>query len=105
MLPGSRFPSEDCYSLVLDKALHATTIKLAGSANPSFLLLQTSRFPSYLQYLIPSNHTPAMSAINKYPAESVDKKEKREHAVDGLEAGDESDGPLSFTALIQEGEN
>jgi hypothetical protein len=46
-----------------------------------------------------------MSAINEYPAESVDKKEKREHAVDGLEAGDESDGPLSFTALIQEGEN
>jgi hypothetical protein len=46
-----------------------------------------------------------MSAINEYPAESVDKKEKREDTVDGLEAGDESDGPPSFTALIQEGEN
>jgi len=46
-----------------------------------------------------------MSAINQYPAESVDQKEKREHAVDGLEAGDESDGALSFTALIQEGKN
>jgi hypothetical protein len=37
MLPGSRFPSKNGYSMVLDKALHATTIKLAGSANPSFL--------------------------------------------------------------------
>jgi hypothetical protein len=46
-----------------------------------------------------------MSAIHEYPAESVDKKEKREYAVDGFEAGDESDGPPSFTALIQEGEN
>jgi hypothetical protein len=46
-----------------------------------------------------------MSAINEYPTESVDQKEKREYAVEGLEAGDESDGPLSFTALIEEGEN
>jgi hypothetical protein len=48
-----------------------------------------------------------MSGINNYPDDLVDKQEKRdpEYAVDGLEAGDESDGVLSFTALIEEGEN
>jgi len=42
-----------------------------------------------------------MSAVNNYPTESVEKK--GEYNVDGLEAGNESDGGLSFTALIEEG--
>jgi hypothetical protein len=44
-----------------------------------------------------------MSAIDRYPDDSVEKKEQRdpESAVD--DAGNESDGVLSFTALIEEG--
>jgi hypothetical protein len=44
-----------------------------------------------------------MSAVNNTPIDSVDKQEKGEYAVDGLEPGNESDGGLSFTALIEEG--
>jgi hypothetical protein len=48
-----------------------------------------------------------MSTINRYPDDIVDKQEKAdpEYGVDGIEAGNESDGPLSFTALIEEGED
>lgn len=48
-----------------------------------------------------------MSAINNYENNYEEKQEKRdpESAIDGLDAGDESDGVLSFTALIEEGEN
>jgi hypothetical protein len=49
----------------------------------------------------------AMSAINEHPTEGIESKEKKEYAADGLEAGDGSDteGALSFTALIEEGGN
>ena len=47
-----------------------------------------------------------MSAINRNPADSVDKPEKRDpEYAEGLDAGNESDEVPSFTALIEEGEN
>jgi hypothetical protein len=45
-----------------------------------------------------------MAAIDRYPDDSVVKTEKRdpEYAID--DAGHDSDGVPSFTALIEEGE-